>query len=152
MKTVIEDNDSSLPWNQKKRGDGYDMINFREHIVILYRNTWYTLGRHLGARWCCTADKGPKLLSYRELTHNSNNLSTNWSAALEHVLPDKNTFLRLHTFDLVWSKQQVLVGNRRLYSLWLAVSSKSNLKWYRVSVLVSCLKQTKWVCSQSCYG
>ena len=23
---------------------------------------------HLGARWCCTADKGPKLLSYRELT------------------------------------------------------------------------------------
>ena len=78
-------------------------------------------------------------VSYHFLTINSNNLSTNWSAALEHVLPDKNTFLRLHTFDLVWSKQQVLVGNRRLFSLWLAVSSKSSLKWYRECVLVSWL-------------
>ena len=43
------------------------------------------------------------------------------------VLGDKNTFLRLHTFDLVWSKQQVLVGNRRLISDQLAVSSKSSL-------------------------
>ena len=53
------------------------------------------------------------------------------------VLRDKNTFLRLHTFDLVWSKQQVLVGNRRLISDQLAVSSKSSLMWYRLSVLVS---------------
>ena len=68
--------------------------------------------------------------------HNNNNLSTNGSAALEHVLRDKNTFLRLHTFDLVWSKQQVLVGNRRLISDQLAVSSKSSLMWYRLSVLV----------------
>ena len=52
------------------------------------------------------------------------------------VLGDKNTFLRLHTFDLVWSKQQVLVGNRRLISDQLAVSSKSSLMWYRLSVLV----------------
>ena len=29
---------------------------------------WIGLNIHLGARWCCTADKGPKLLSYRELT------------------------------------------------------------------------------------
>ena len=52
------------------------------------------------------------------------------------VLRDKNTFLRLHTFDLVWSKQQVLVGNRRLISDQLAFFSKSSLMWYSLSVLV----------------
>ena len=57
------------------------------------------------------------MIQTQVVDHNSNNLSTNWSAALEHVLPDKKTFLRLHTFDLVWSKQQVLVRNRRLFSL-----------------------------------
>ena len=71
--------------------------------------------------------------------HNNNKGSTNWCAALEHVLQDKNTFLRLHKFDLIWSKQQVLVRNRRLISDQLAVSSKSSLMWYRLSVLVSCL-------------
>ena len=76
---------------------------------------------------------------YSKSTHNNNKRSTNWSAALEHVLGDKNTFLRSLTFDLAQSKQQVLVRNRRLISDQLAVSSKSSLIWYRLYVLVQFL-------------
>ena len=38
------------------------------------------------------------------ICHIKNKRSTNWRAALEHGLGDKNTFLRLHTFGLVWSE------------------------------------------------
>ena len=53
------------------------------------------------ARFCSDWNWAIELWTWNIINHNSNNLSTNWSAALEHVLPEKNTFLRLHTFDLV---------------------------------------------------
>ena len=94
---------------------------------LLWRNWGTLLLRHV--YWLQTCRR----------YHNNNNPSINCCVTLEHVLRDKNTFLRLHTFDFVWSKQQVLVGNRRLISDQLAVSSKSSLMWYRLSVLVYCL-------------
>ena len=44
-----------------------------------------------------------------KVCHYNHKASTKGYAEFEHVLRDLNTFLRLHTFDLVWSKQQVLV-------------------------------------------
>ena len=90
--------------------------------------------------------KKPLISTVRVHTITTNDLLIgvrHWSMFQE----TRTLFLRLHTFDLVWSKQQVLIGNRRLISDQLAVSSKSSLMWYRLYVLVSCLM---FVTNQMC--